>query len=231
MPDSKSPVVVFLVPAYNEASRIGSVLSSILHRGYKCLVVDDASEDGTADIVRQYPVELIRHGINLGQGAALRTGMEYLSDIKFDYLVTFDSDGQHSVKDAETLLEIAERTKVEVVLGSRFLFKNSLKEVPFHRKLVLRLGVLFTRVHTGLDVTDTHNGLRVLSRRASKRIRLTQPRMAHASEILKGISESELSWSEGPVTIAYSAETFEKGQKSFSGAIDILLDLVIGRLR
>src|SRR4051794_31274791 len=94
-----------VVPAYNEESVIARVLNQLRRLPYRVLVVDDGSTDGTAARALGFPVILARHPCNLGQGAALETGIRYaLEQAGTRYVVTFDSDGQHSVDDIERLL-------------------------------------------------------------------------------------------------------------------------------
>lgn len=221
--------VAFLVPAFNEAPRIGAVIDQIVASGHSCFVVDDNSSDETFDVARTRGAKVLRHPINLGQGAALTTGFRYLQSSGFDYVVTIDGDGQHSVEEALLMVEEAKRRRLQVVLGSRFLSKGK-KGIPRIRRLVLFFGIVFTKLHTGLHITDTHNGLRVIDSRALSRFDLLQPRMAHASEILKIISSGQLTWAEFPVTIIYTEETMEKGQQSISGAVEIVADLLLGRM-
>src|SRR5204862_6700231 len=151
-----------------------------------------------------------------------------LTDPGMHYVVTFDSDGQHRVQDALSLLATARETGVDVVLGSRFLTPDT--EVPRTRKAVLRAGIAFTRVTTRLRVTDTHNGLRVLNRRAVQQIDLTLSDMAHASQLLGLIARRGLSWTEAPVVIDYADETRRRGQSNVN-ALNIVFDLALERLR
>jgi hypothetical protein len=102
--------------------------------------------------------------------------------------------------------------------------------MPPVRRMVLRAGTGFTRWTAGLDVTDTHNGLRVLNRTALQRIRLTMPRMAYASELLSAIVPNGLSYTEVPTTVNYTAYSRAKGQANIN-AVNILFDLAVRRLR
>jgi glycosyltransferase involved in cell wall biosynthesis len=191
------------------------------------VVVDDGSRDDTADVALRHPVWVLRHRLNCGQGAALQTGIDFALAKGADVLVTFDADGQHAAADVERLLEPVRSGRVDVALGSRFLGRAvGLRPT---RRLVLKLGVLFTRVVSGLRVTDTHNGLRAFSRRAAQRIRITQDRMAHASEILDRIRHEGLRYAEVPVTIRYSDETRAKGQSSWN-ALKIAGEFLLGRM-
>ena len=180
-----------------------------------------------------YPVVVLRHLVNLGQGAALQTGFDYInrySDVKC--AVTFDSDGQHSITDIQKVIKPVLSGEFEVVLGSRFIESRyaDLKKngMPLLKYLTLKMGILFTRLTTRLNVTDTHNGLRAFSGKALKTIRITQNRMAHGSEILSQIARAKLSYCEAPVNISYTEYSKKKGQSIFN-SINILWDLLTGR--
>lgn len=221
--------VTVVVPALNEGSRVAAVVSGLREHFGRIVVVDDGSVDDTAAVARAAGATVISHPMNLGQGAALQTGFSFaLTDPAMRYLVTFDSDGQHRVEDAVSLLETARETGVDVVLGSRFLTPDS--AVPTSRRLVLRAGIAFTRITTKLPVTDTHNGLRVLSRHAIEQIDLTLSDMAHASQLLGIIAKRRLSWTEAPVVIDYGDETRRRGQSNVN-ALNIVFDLTLERLR
>jgi glycosyltransferase involved in cell wall biosynthesis len=227
-----NPDVVVVVPALNEEARVAGVVSELRQHFGTVVVVDDGSSDRTAELARAAGARVVTHPSNLGQGAALQTGFAYaLTDPATRFVVTFDSDGQHRVQDALRMLETARETGVDVVLGSRFLNRGeAATAVPAVRRAVLRAGIVFTRVTTRLQVTDTHNGLRVLSRRAVAAIDLTLPDMAHASQLLGLIGRRELSWVEVPVTIDYADTTRRRGQSNVN-ALNIVFDLALERLR
>jgi glycosyltransferase involved in cell wall biosynthesis len=167
--------------------------------------------------------------VNQGQGAALQTGFDYvIRHTEARHVVTFDGDGQHLVEDAARMVERARTTGVDVVLASRFT--GHTENMPPMRALVLRGGLVFTRITARLDVTDTHNGLRVLSRTALSRIRLELPRMAYASELLSAIVPNGLSYVEEPATVIYSDYSRAKGQRN-SNSLNILFDLAVRRIR
>jgi hypothetical protein len=142
--------------------------------------------------------------------------------------VTFDADGQHRAADARVMLAALRQGGYDVVLGSRFLGRA--EGIPAARYYVLRLAVWFTRLTSGLKITDTHNGLRVFSRNAAERLKIRQNRMAHASEILERIAELKLRWTEVPTTIRYTTYSIKKAQR-LSGAVDIVMDLLLRKLR
>jgi glycosyltransferase involved in cell wall biosynthesis len=169
---------------------------------------------------------VLRHTLNRGQGAALQTGIDYALQRGAEVIVTFDSDGQHQVEDIEAFLAPVLEGRCDVALGSRFLSGDS--QVPLMRKVTLKLGILFTRLVSGIRVTDTHNGLRAFSREAARKIQIRQDRMAHASEILDEIAQLRLRYVEVPTRILYTEYARGKGQRS-SAAFRIVWDFLIGK--
>ena len=223
---SPSGAVFFVIPAFNESSVIGQVVREVRVRFPNVVVVDDGSSDDTGAVAARAGARVLTHFLNRGQGAALETGIEYAVACGADVIVTYDSDGQHCLKDVDGLLAPVLEGRCEVALGSRFLSRES--KVPLLRKLTLKLGVLFTRLVSGIVVSDTHNGFRALSRRAAQQIQIRQDRMAHASEILDQISRLKLPFCEVPTRILYTDYSRQKGQKS-SAALRIVWDFLIGK--
>lgn len=221
--------VVVVIPMFNEASVIPDVVRSVRATFPRTICVDDGSTDGSAQLAEAAGAIVVRHPINLGQGAAIQTGIEFaLSRSDVGYVVTFDADGQHQVADVVRMVDEARGGQVDVVLGSRFLTGGD--EVPPARRVLLRCAVAFTRVTTGLKLTDAHNGLRVLNRRAAVTIRIRLSGMAHASEILEGIAESGLTYREYPVHVLYTDYSRGKGQSGIN-FVNILFDLMAARFR
>jgi glycosyltransferase involved in cell wall biosynthesis len=218
-----------LVPAYNEGAVIASTLADLRRDFDHVVVVDDGSADDTATVARAAGATVVRHPLNRGQGAALKTGLEYVrSRTAAEHCITFDADGQHLVSDAVAMLATARDQAIDVVLASRFL--GRCEDMPTSRRLLLRSALRFSRVATKLPLTDTHNGLRVLSRQAFERIDLTQDRMAYATELEAAIARNELSWTEVPTTVRYTEYSRAKGQHNLN-AVNIVFDLAWDRLR
>lgn len=213
-----------VIPLFNEAAVIGDVVAGVRAAFANVVCVDDGSTDGSGDLARAAGAKVVRHPVNLGQGAALQTGIEYaLSRPSTRFVVTFDADGQHQVPDALAMLERARDEDLAAVFGSRFL--NDTVEAGFVRRIVLKLAVWFTRQSTGMRLTDAHNGLRVIRADAASRIRLRQDGMAHASEIVLHIGRTGLPWAEHPVHVLYTDYSRGKGQSSLN-SVNILVDLV-----
>ncbi|MFO0970113.1 MAG: glycosyltransferase family 2 protein [Gemmataceae bacterium] len=223
-----APATVWIVmAAYNEESRLGHTLAQLLPRYANVVVVDDGSRDATAEVALAQDVWVLRHLINLGQGAALQTGIDFALRQGAQFIVTFDADGQHDAAEIDRLLEPLRAGAADVALGSRFL--GATVHMPWTRRLVLKLGVLFTRVFSRIRVTDAHNGFRAFTRDAARKVRISQNRMAHASEILDQIVHHGLRYVEVPVTIRYSQDTLAKGQSSWN-ALRIVSQLLLGRM-
>jgi polyprenyl-phospho-N-acetylgalactosaminyl synthase len=216
-----------IVAAYNEALVIGKVVADLVRRGYTVAVIDDGSHDDTGPKARAAGAKIVAHPFNLGQGAALQTGIQFALRQGASCVVTFDADGQHRVGDIEKLVNALQTHKVDFALGSRFL--GGTVGIPLLRRLLLKAAVWFTRITTGLLITDTHNGLRAMTRHGASQIELRQNRMAHASELLDQIARTGLSYVEVPVTIDYSSYSLAKGQR-LGDSIAILVDLSTQRL-
>ena len=218
-----------VIPAYNEEPVLGDVLASLEPLPYGVVVVDDGSEDATADVATRCGAAVVRHACNLGQGAAIQTGITYARrQAGTRFVVTFDADGQHHPTDLRALLEPLEEGACDVVLGSRFLVPGSAVRIPVARRLVLRLATVVTRLSTGLRLTDTHNGLRAFTAQAAAQLDITQNGMAHASEILSQIAATGMRYREVPVTVTYTRYSLTKGQ-SMLNSVDIFWESIRGR--
>lgn len=219
--------VYVVVPCYNEGPVVAEVIRGLREHLPHVVAVDDGSSDQTWEALRGSGAIALRHVVNLGQGAALQTGITYALRAGAKYLVTFDADGQHQVEDLSRLLGPIVRGEADIALGSRFL--GAAIDMPTSKRLVLRAAVAFTRIAGGIRLTDTHNGLRALTAEAARKLPITQNRMAHASELLHNIVDQKLRYVEVPVTIKYTEWSRAKGQSVFN-AVNILFDLAIRRL-
>jgi glycosyltransferase involved in cell wall biosynthesis len=216
-----------VMPAFNEGTVVESVVREVRERWPNVVVIDDCSVDDTCAAALEAGAVVLRHPVNLGQGAALETGIRHALRCGAEFVVTFDADGQHRAEDIQVLLDVQRSTGAEVIIGSRFLATGS--NVPRARRWILKLAVIFTRLTSGVRLSDAHNGLRLLTRHAASLVRLRQNGMAHASELVGQIAALKLSVAEAPVTILYTEYSLRKGQK-LSNAFNILSDLLLARL-
>jgi glycosyltransferase involved in cell wall biosynthesis len=233
MTGGASPVmnrsVFVVVPIYNEGPVIESSLTPLLDRGYSVVAVDDGSTDDSWSIVRSLPFYSLHHTVNLGQGAALQTGMTFALGKGAEYIVHFDADGQHNVNDIEVLLDPLRKHEADVVLGSRFLRDADRRAVPPAKRLLLQTGVAVNGLLTGLWLTDAHNGLRAFTHAAAARIDLRENGFAHATEILSQIRRERLRVVERPTAIVYTEHSISKGQSMWN-SIKIVLDILLRRI-
>ena len=212
-----------VIPLYNEATVVREVISQARETFPYIVVVDDGSKDDSARQAAAAGAIVVRHPVNLGQGAALQTGFSYiLEKTNANYVVTFDADGQHSTTDAAAMVAAAREEELAVILGSRFLQGPS--PVGRLKRLVLRTAAAVSSRTSGMHLTDAHNGLRVIRRDVLVQLNLKQNRMAHASEIIRKIGATGLPWREFPVHIVYTDYSRSKGQ-SLWNSVNILVDL------
>lgn len=216
-----------VIAAYNEEQVIGETVANVLTHVGNVVVVDDCSADDTAENAFNAGAHVLRHPVNLGQGGALQTGIDFALKSGAEYIVTFDADGQHSAEEILPMLLALQQSKSDIALGSRFLGKTL--NLPWQRRLVLKLAIIFTRVTGGIKLTDVHNGFRVMTRHFCGHFEFRQNRMAHASEILNYISSHQTKYIEYPVTIAYTEYSIRKGQRS-SNALRVLMELFMGHV-
>jgi len=224
-----NPFSVFvIVPAYNEHTVIQTVLQQLTALQYSVIVTDDGSDFSLFNILKKYPVYVLRHRINLGQGAALQTGIEFAVSKNAEYIITFDADGQHDPADIEKLIEKLNTSSSDIVFGSRFL-KGAAHNMPLKRKIVLQTARFLNYIFTGVLLSDAHNGLRAMNRKAAAVINLKENRMAHATEILYQVRKNKLNYTEAPVTIQYTPYSIKKGQTT-KNSFRILLDIILNKL-
>lgn len=222
LPDPHTWVVV---PLYNEKSVIGGVIEGVLPSFPNVVCIDDGSTDGSAEVARRAGAHLVEHPINLGQGAALQTGIDFaLAQPGCEYIVTFDADGQHRIEDARDMVAAAREHGAAIVFGSRFLDDRT--KPGWMKRVILKTAVWVTNLTTSIKLTDAHNGLRVIRRDAAAQIQLKQDRMAHATEIVLQLGHTGLPWIEHPVELLYTDYSKSKGQ-SVLNSVNILVDLVV----
>lgn len=220
--------IYVILPAFNEHKSIVKVVDDLSAAGYSLIVIDDASSPSLQPLLQNKKLLYARHKVNLGQGAALQTGIDLALKHGAKYIVSFDADGQHDIGDISRLYQYLQKEQLDIVLGSRFMEQQP-KNISSNRKIVLRLARFVNLIFTGLLLTDAHNGLRVMTRDAAGKMRITENRMSHATEILSIIKKEKLRYSEQPVTIHYTDYSKSKGQSSWN-SFRILFDLLLSKI-
>lgn len=217
--------VYCVIPAYNEAKNISSVLSQVKPLADRVIVVDDGSTDGTAEALAGSGAVILKHIINRGQGAALRTGTRYCLENGADIIVHFDADGQFLSRDITRVAAPIKSGRAEVVFGSRFLSGGKFTMPFLKRLLIMPLARAVNKFFFGINLTDPQSGFRAMSAAAAARIGWRQDRMAHCSEIMFQVKKNNLKAVEVPIEVIYH----RFGQSFFDG-VKILKDLFIAML-
>lgn len=216
--------IFVVIPAYNEARWVAKVVEEVVNAGYKTVVVDDCSKDETAALAEKAGAVVLRHVINRGQGAALRTGTNWSLENGAEIVVHFDADGQFRIEDISRLVKPLVSGEAEVVFGSRFLDKTT--KLPWVKQhLIMPLARLVNRVLFGVKLSDPQSGFRAFTAAVGRKLSWRQDRMAHASEILAVIVRGGWRVKEVPITVIYH----EFGQ-GLSGGFKILKEIFFKKL-
>ena len=193
------------IPAYNEEKNIAKIIIKLKKITDSIIVCDDGSSDMTSEIAKNLGVIVISHKKNMGYGAAIRTIFEKSAEIGSDILVTFDADGQHRIEDVSRVLHPLENSEADIVIGSRFLGKQS--NVPNYRKLGIKVITQVTNSSIKTKLTDSQSGFRAYSKQVLSKISLSEIGMGISTEILIKASSKGLRITEVPITILYSGDT------------------------
>ena len=224
--------VWLVVPCFNEGTVIEDVLRSARETFPNIVAVDDGSADDSAAAIHAAGAHLVQHPVNLGQGAAIQTGVEYArAQPGAQYFVTFDADGQHQVKDVLAMVERLRTEPLDIVVGTRFgrdRDDDGDDQVPLIKRFVLKTVVLLSPRTRRLGLTDAHNGLRVFNRTVAEGLNLRMNGMSHASEFVALMDSEGWRVGEQPVDILYTEYSMSKGQSLLNG-VNILSDGLVGK--
>lgn len=221
-----------VIPAWNEEKNIFKTISSVLPRVDFIVVVDDYSKDNTCLEVEKMlfspeakdKLKLLRHPINLGQGAALQTGNEYAISHGADVIVHFDADGQFLSEEIPSVIKPIIDDSADIVFGSRFL--NIKSDIPkFKKDIIMPLAKIFNLIFFGIKTSDPQSGFRAMTKETAQKIKIENNMMAHCTEILAKAHKYKLRIKEVPITVIYN----HFGQK-FSSSFRIIKDLLFKKI-
>lgn len=217
-----------IVPCYNEGTVIFDVLTHARETFPNIVGVNDGSADDSAAQIRAAGAHLVDHPVNLGQGAAIQTGVEYArKQPGAQYFVTFDADGQHQEKDVVRMIERLRTEPLDIIVGTRFAGQEN-SQVPWIKRAVLKTVVMLSPRTKKLGLTDAHNGLRAFNRKVAEEMNIRMNGMSHASEIVSMIDKHGWRVDEEPVDILYTEYSMSKGQSLING-VNILADGLVAR--
>lgn len=215
-----------VLPAYNEATRIQPVIESIAEKGYNMIIVNDGSTDNTLDVIKQskrkYPnqIHIFSLMINRGVGVATQTGFDAVFKFNPKYVVSMDSDGQHSAEDLDNVITPLVTGQAQAIIGVR-----PLKDMPFTRNFANAVMNLLTRLFYGVNVSDSQTGFRAITIEALRKIEINARGYLISSEFIREVNDNKIPFVEVPIKTIYTPETQAKGT-NVTEAFKILLQMI-----
>ncbi len=206
--------LIAVIPAYNEATRIASVVTSALPFVERVIVVADGSSDDTARAAREAGATVIEHVQNCGPGAGTMTGLEAARRFGATIAITLDGDEQHDASDIPALIAPILAGNADIALGNRFGQKN---KIPAIRRFLNGIGNVITFMATGLYVEDSQCGFKAFGPRALAEVSIRMGGYEFCTEIVREIAERKWRYKEVPIKVMYSAYTLAKGQSVANG--------------
>ena len=216
--------IYVIVPAFNEQNVIKDIINNLLKNFSNVIVINDGSNDKTLEIINDLDIKILNHEINLGVGAAVQTGFDYVSNIPgAKAVITFDADGQHLVDDAVAMAKEILICDEGIIFGTRFP-KHS-KNIPKVKRIVLKLIAKITDLVTGVTLSDAHNGLKAYKVSTIKELELQFSSYSYESELITQVAKKKIDYKEMSTDIKYTSYSIKKGQKLLNGLL-IIEDLL-----
>jgi glycosyltransferase involved in cell wall biosynthesis len=215
-----------VLPAYNEATRIQPVIESIAEKGYNMVIVNDGSSDNTLEVIleskRKYPnqIHVFSLIINRGVGVATQTGFDAVLFFNPKYVVSMDSDGQHSADDLDDVVRPLVTGEAQAVIGVR-----PLKDMPFSRNFANSVMNFLTKIFYKVDVSDSQTGFRAITNEALKKIDINARGYLISSEFIREVNDNNIPFAEVPIQTIYTPETQAKGT-NVKEAFKILVQMI-----
>lgn len=210
-----------VIPAYNESSNISDIIKRVKRYVKNVVAVDDGSADNTSELAKKEGAKVLRHVVNLGKGAGLKTGCDYALRKGAEAIIAIDADGQHDPKEIPDMLKSLE--DVDIVFTQRKFNKN----MPS----ILRFGNWFidktVKSLFNIDLKDTQCGYRAFTGEAYEKIRWKASDYSMESEMIANAGKNRLKYKVVPIQTIYSDKY--KGTTVFDG-IKIVLNMLKWRL-
>lgn len=220
-----SPSVFIVIPAYNEGPAIHAVIQEVKKYGWKnIIIVDDGSNDSTYAEAKKSDAIVLRHSLNRGKGAAVKTGFSAAQKLGAHAVVTIDADGQHDPRDIDTLVTALHKG-YDVVLGTRNFEEL---HIPRYKAFANKLGNFFTWLLYGIWVQDSQSGIRAYNKRALTLIQINNDRYEFESEIVRELKVHDFRWIEVPIRVRYTPYAMQKlNKQSLVSALKTAIRLLL----
>lgn len=192
-----------LIPAYREEVQLVPVIKAVRALLPHIVVIDDGSDDRTADLAEACGVKVLRHAVNQGKGAALLTGFTYALEQGFEVVITMDADGQHAVTDLPRFLETYQRTGLSVLIGNRM---GNTSNMPWVRRWTNRFMSWMISRRLGCVVPDTQCGYRLLDKKVLPLLKVETTRFDAETEMLLILASHGVKIGSVPVATIYHDE-------------------------
>ncbi len=224
-------MLVAVIPAFNEVTRIAQVVRDALRYVKTVIVVDDGSTDGTGEVARAAGATVVTHVENGGAGAATMTGIEAARAMGATTVVTLDADGQHDPADIPLLLKPIEEDSADIVFANRFgpfdpAQARRRNHIPAIRRLFNGIGNVVTLFATGKWVSDSQCGFKVFGPKALAQVELRMRGFEFCTEIVRECAQHRWRAAEIPTKVLYSEYTMAKGQ-SFANGVKTAMKILL----
>jgi dolichol-phosphate mannosyltransferase len=220
-----------VIPTYNEAESIGTILDGLRDLDVDVLVIDDGSPDGTADIVRKHNVEVVERQSKQGLGSAYRAGFSIAIERGYTYVIEMDADGSHQIRDLKTMMEWI--GSADLLIGSRWVSDGSIENWSKFREYLSKSANRYANLLLSLGVKDTTSGFRIYTSALLKKMEISTIRSegyCFQIEMTRRASARGGSIAEVPITFIERAHG--KSKMSFSIALEAVVRITAwGALR
>ena len=192
-----------IIPAFNEERRICEVVAGVRKVIPDVIVVDDGSQDATAELAEKASALVIRHEQNCGKGMALRTGISHALKQGYDAVMTVDGDGQHAPAEIAKFLAAYASGSGDIIVGTRLWDRAA---IPLYRYIPNQIGVFCISRAAGCRIDDTQSGFRLYKREVLEAVRLETTGFETETEILIKAGQAGFRIFSMPVSAIYDSD-------------------------